>query len=436
MRLETIEKKRNAVEKYLKNDVADLLMNGLDYNAYSGAERLLMEQKRTACYDLIEQFCDSISKHISVMQMHSECPEECREAVPSLINAAARFADLPELRDLRTIFTEKYGNSLEAYLNQEFVLKLKVEPPTKEMKLKLMHDIAQEFSIEWDSKALEQKLFKPPPLVRNKAQNKSPGVADDDRYNLHRNKNDTFERSNDTTMKMDLVISEGEVTDKDIPKTSSSDGSVSEDGIENRKPSYYRFVPPPYVRPSQGKGDGITEEPMAPSDNINKVKNNKWDDSLGEKEDYKRDEEEKKMDELLMHYSKKKSPYEWLSKWKTALRAPPPGRQESDNTSKGLALPPGTQESNNTTKGLAPSPGTQESENSNKGPGVRSTKIDPSALPARIASFSKEAMSSTEKVGRHTRASSFQPHMLAGHVHPKLPDYDDLEAHLASLRRQ
>ncbi|XP_039017595.1 uncharacterized protein LOC120148587 [Hibiscus syriacus] len=166
MRLETIEKKRNAVEKYLKNDVADLLMNGLDYNAYSGAERLLMEQKRTACYDLIEQFCDSISKHISVMQMHSECPEECREAVPSLINAAARFADLPELRDLRTIFTEKYGNSLEAYLNQEFVLKLKVEPPTKEMKLKLMHDIAQEFSIEWDSKALEQKLFKPPPLVR------------------------------------------------------------------------------------------------------------------------------------------------------------------------------------------------------------------------------------------------------------------------------
>ncbi|XP_039017596.1 uncharacterized protein LOC120148588 [Hibiscus syriacus] len=87
----------------------------------------------------------------------------------------------------------------------------------------------------------------------------------------------------DTDDKLKLnSSSEGEVTDKDIPKTSSSDGSVSEDGIENRKPSYYRFVPPPYVRPSQGKGDGITEEPMAPSDNINKVKNNKWDDSLGE----------------------------------------------------------------------------------------------------------------------------------------------------------
>ena len=34
VRLETIKKKRNAVEKYLKNDIAELLRNGLDYNAY------------------------------------------------------------------------------------------------------------------------------------------------------------------------------------------------------------------------------------------------------------------------------------------------------------------------------------------------------------------------------------------------------------------
>ncbi|XP_039005836.1 uncharacterized protein LOC120133301 [Hibiscus syriacus] len=239
------------------------------------------------------------------MQKQSECPEECKEAVQSLIYAAARFADLPELRDLRTIFTEKYGNSLDSYLNQEFVQKLKVEPPTKEMKLQLMHDIAQEFYIEWDSKALEQKLFKPPPLERNKAQHKSLDVDDDVRYNLYLNKNDSFEISNDQNglgnvheykspkrNETDLTSrgrmedtddkfklnssSEGEVTDQDIPKTSSSDGSVSEGGIENRKPSYYRFMHPPYVRPSQGKGESITEEPMAPSDNIDKVKNNKW----------------------------------------------------------------------------------------------------------------------------------------------------------------
>lgn len=36
-------------------------------------------------------------------------------------------------------------------------------PFTKETKLQLLQDIAREFSIEWDSKALEQKLFTPPP---------------------------------------------------------------------------------------------------------------------------------------------------------------------------------------------------------------------------------------------------------------------------------
>jgi hypothetical protein len=34
VRLEAIKKKRNAVQKYLKNDISDLLRSGLDINAY------------------------------------------------------------------------------------------------------------------------------------------------------------------------------------------------------------------------------------------------------------------------------------------------------------------------------------------------------------------------------------------------------------------
>ncbi|KAE8656965.1 hypothetical protein F3Y22_tig00116997pilonHSYRG00706 [Hibiscus syriacus] len=43
-------------------------MNGVDENAYSRVEGLMVEQKRTSCYDFMEQFCDCIVKHISVMQ--------------------------------------------------------------------------------------------------------------------------------------------------------------------------------------------------------------------------------------------------------------------------------------------------------------------------------------------------------------------------------
>ncbi|KAK3028346.1 hypothetical protein RJ639_037808, partial [Escallonia herrerae] len=165
-RIEMVRRKRNAMQKYLKNDIADLLKNGLDVNAYSRdfskAEGLLVELNLSSCYEDIEQFCSCISSHLSTMNKQRECPEECREAVPSLMFAAARFADLPELRDLRNIFTEKYGKSLEPYVNQELVQKLKSAPPTKDMKLQLMQDIAQELGIDWDSKALEQKLYKPP----------------------------------------------------------------------------------------------------------------------------------------------------------------------------------------------------------------------------------------------------------------------------------
>jgi len=48
-----------------------------------------------------------------------ECPPEFREAVSTLIFAAARYPDLPELCDLRHIFTERYGNFVEHFVSRE-----------------------------------------------------------------------------------------------------------------------------------------------------------------------------------------------------------------------------------------------------------------------------------------------------------------------------
>lgn len=48
-----------------------------------------------------------------------ECPEECRETVASLMFAAARFSDLPELRELRDAFQQKYGTGLDVFVNQK-----------------------------------------------------------------------------------------------------------------------------------------------------------------------------------------------------------------------------------------------------------------------------------------------------------------------------
>lgn len=44
----------------------------------------------------------------------------------------------------------------------QFVAKLKSVSRSKDKKLELLQDIAHESGIEWNSKALEQQLYKPP----------------------------------------------------------------------------------------------------------------------------------------------------------------------------------------------------------------------------------------------------------------------------------
>ncbi|XP_054786907.1 uncharacterized protein LOC129293129 [Prosopis cineraria] len=186
-RIDVIRRKRKATEKFLKKDIADLLANGLDIIAHGRAEGLLVELTLSSCYDFIEKSCEFVLKHLSVMQKLSGCPEECRDAVSSLMFAAARFSDLPELRDLRQIFQERYGNSMECYVNQEFAANVNSRAPTLEKKVRLMQEIASEFSIMWDSKAFEKRMQKPSPLVPDRNNYNYNHLTDYDKPSLGNN---------------------------------------------------------------------------------------------------------------------------------------------------------------------------------------------------------------------------------------------------------
>ncbi|KAK4843167.1 hypothetical protein QYF36_004843 [Acer negundo] len=409
-RLDTIKKKKNAVLKFMKDDIADLLRNNLDMNAYGRAEGLLVELDISSCYDIIEQCVMCISGQVSAMLKQTECPNECREAIPTLIYAAARFADLPELRELRSLFTEKYGNSLDSYVIKEFVERLKAIPPAKEIKLQLLQDIAREFSIEWDSKALQQKLYTPPPppppAQHNPKHDESKQTKRrDDEYNVPSSSEDevgsNFRRDS---------------TSQDSRKTSSSSvGSVSEDEADNKKPFYYR---PPYVRnnnPAQEKstyGEITTnaeknnrQDPPADNKKPRSVRKNKLKPPPGQEvngddetkakqarqqarqhaqallnDNGEESDEENKMDNLLMHYSKKKEP--------------------------------------------------QETSNTGGAPRHRSGKSELPLPPGRASSVPTEMKAKNEPF----RTKSMEEDLFNQHVHPKLPDYDDLAARIAALR--
>lgn len=153
-RLDLLRRKKQAMVKFLKKDVADLLTSGLESHAFARMEGLIIEMNQASCYDTIEEYCEYIVKQLSHMQKESECPQEALEAVSTLIFAAARFPDLPELCDLRHIFTERYGSSVEPFVNSEFVQNLQNKSFTDEEKLRVMKRVAEEFSVPFDSRAL------------------------------------------------------------------------------------------------------------------------------------------------------------------------------------------------------------------------------------------------------------------------------------------
>ncbi|KAL0726500.1 hypothetical protein Bca4012_022593 [Brassica carinata] len=159
-RIDVLRRKRTATIKFLKGDFADLISNGRDVNAYTRAGGLLDELRHLWNLDFVESTCDFVYKQLSTMQKMEECPEDCREAVSSLMFAASGFSELPELRELRQMFHEKYGDSLGVFVNQELVENMSSKPFSLEKKVKLMEDVASEFAIRWDSKAFEKRMLR------------------------------------------------------------------------------------------------------------------------------------------------------------------------------------------------------------------------------------------------------------------------------------
>ncbi|XP_054782433.1 uncharacterized protein LOC129289650 [Prosopis cineraria] len=358
-RLEAIRKKRKVVLKFLKNDIADLLKSGLDDSAYGRAEGFMIEENMSACYELLVKFVECISDHLQVLSKERNCPEECKEAIPSLMHAAARFADLPELRDLRTLFKEKFGDSLEPFISKEFVEKLRPQP-TEEMKIQILNDIAQEFSIKWNSKAMEEKF------------NMSfSSLQEGPRHTLLISNEDTlrFQSCSDDEISTDISSQDG-------PKTrSSSLESFSEDELDyTKKPSQHKIDPPPCFTPKPDVNEPVVQEKPKPQSVRTRGPKTLPGHQKTVSDIDSRNEEDRIMDGLLMHYSIKKSTSESKRLKQKTIRHI---KSDSDGQlTRGTSLP-----------------------------AQLSTPVEPEI-----------------------------PSEGAKHVHPKLPDYDDLTARLAAIR--
>lgn len=120
--------------------------------------------------------------------------------------------------------------------------RFKAEPPSKEMKVKLLQEIAVEYSIKWDAKSLEQRLYTPPAdeaPQKTKTKQNTPGKTMENRHGLsfHGRKDSLDSKSMSRRSEDDSMgTSESCVSGPD-------EEEEKEDDPEN-KPFYYRFIMP------------------------------------------------------------------------------------------------------------------------------------------------------------------------------------------------
>lgn len=170
-RIKLLKNKRDIQLKQMKRELAQLLQTNQEPSARIRVEHIYREQNIMAAYELIELFCELIVVRLPIIESQRQCPIDLREAVASLIFAAPRCSDVPELLQVRNLLSAKYGKEFviaaaelrpDCGVNRSVIEKLSVRAPSGEVKLKLMKDIAEELNVDWDPSATESVLLKAP----------------------------------------------------------------------------------------------------------------------------------------------------------------------------------------------------------------------------------------------------------------------------------
>ncbi|XP_062159899.1 uncharacterized protein LOC133867204 isoform X2 [Alnus glutinosa] len=155
--------------KHMRKEIAQFLQAGQEAIARIRVEHVIREQNIWAAYEILELFCEFVLARVPIIESQRECPPELREAISSIIFAAPRCSDVPDLLQIKNLFTTKYGKEFvmavselrpDSSVNRTIIEKLSISAPAAEVKLKILNDIAKEYNLEWNSSNTEAEFSK------------------------------------------------------------------------------------------------------------------------------------------------------------------------------------------------------------------------------------------------------------------------------------
>ncbi|CAL9216329.1 unnamed protein product [Arabidopsis halleri] len=168
-RMKLLQNKRDMQLKHMKKEIAQFLQAGQEPIARIRVEHVIREMNLWAAYEILELFCEFVLARVPILESEKECPRELREAIASIIFAAPRCSEVPDLLQIKNLFGTKYGKEFimvaselrpDSGVNRTIIEKLSPTSPSGEARLKMLKEIAKEYSLNWDSSATEAEFMK------------------------------------------------------------------------------------------------------------------------------------------------------------------------------------------------------------------------------------------------------------------------------------
>ncbi|KAF5727748.1 hypothetical protein HS088_TW22G01445 [Tripterygium wilfordii] len=168
-RIKLRQNHRDLQLKRMRKEIAEFLLAGQEAIARIRVEHVIREQNLQLAYDALRLFCEFVLARVPVLETQRECPGEVQAAVASLIFAAPRCSDVPDLLQVKNLFGTKYGKEFliagselrpDSGVNRILIENLPVKIPSAEEKLGVLKDIAQEYNVRWDSSNTQAEFSK------------------------------------------------------------------------------------------------------------------------------------------------------------------------------------------------------------------------------------------------------------------------------------
>ncbi|KAI4385932.1 hypothetical protein MLD38_003917 [Melastoma candidum] len=134
-----------------RSDVTQLLMLGHHDQSLVRVEQVIRELNMLDAYAMIEGYCILLAERVDLIEREKFCPGELKEAMSSLIFAASRCGELPELHEVRRCLASRYGREFAdqavelrngCAVSPKIIQKLSAKQPPLEIRTKLIGEIA------------------------------------------------------------------------------------------------------------------------------------------------------------------------------------------------------------------------------------------------------------------------------------------------------